>query len=130
MALSHLHRATLEKAADALRALGHPDRLRIVQSLAAREACVCELVDELGLRQPAISQHLSVLKRAGLVRSRRDGSFVRYRLAGQLPARLLAAVGISVPEGLLDASGRCGQACPSGRASRAQEAVLAEAMDS
>ncbi|BAS27373.1 ArsR/SmtB family transcription factor [Limnochorda pilosa] len=103
--------AELACAAEALRALGHPDRLRIVRALQAREACVCELVAALGLRQPAISQHLAVLRRARLVKSRRDGLFVRYRLNGPLPARLLGAAGLG-PEGdRLEHADRCAPAC-------------------
>lgn len=96
MATRRRETATLKRAADAFRALGHPDRLRIAQALGAQEACVCELVEALGMRQPTISQHLSVLRRAGLVVGVRDGLFVRYRLNGLLAARLLAAAGLPI----------------------------------
>ena len=65
---------TLEQTADearmvrALRALANPVRYRIVQILATRSACVCgELVDELPLAQSIVSEHLKVMKDAGIV---------------------------------------------------------------
>lgn len=79
----------LRRAAVVLKALGHPDRLRMVAALAAREAGVCHLVVLLGLRQPTVSQHLAVLRRAGLVRGRREGLYVYYRVVSPLVRRLL-----------------------------------------
>lgn len=111
MATRRRETASLKRAADVLRALGHPDRLRITQALAAREVCVCELVDQLGMRQPAISQHLAVLRQVGLVKSRRDGLFVRYRLNGPLPTRLLEAAGLPLPEGPPEIQGGCEPQC-------------------
>ncbi len=56
------------RAVRILRALANPVRFRIVQILAARNACVCgELVDELPLAQSTVSEHLKVLKEAGVV---------------------------------------------------------------
>ena len=58
--------------AQALAVLGQPVRLRIFALLTKRELCVCEITDALGLRQNLVSNHLRVLKRAGLVQARRD----------------------------------------------------------
>jgi DNA-binding transcriptional ArsR family regulator len=63
------------------RALGHPARVKILRLLARRESCVCgEIVDELPLAQSTVSQHLKVLKDAGLVRGEIDGPRVCYCL--------------------------------------------------
>ena len=65
------------------RAIGDETRQRILLLLQDKERCVSELVDEFDLSQPSISRHLSVLRHAGLVSSRRDGQQVVYSLAGE-----------------------------------------------
>lgn len=71
---------TLASAGDLLRALAAPVRIAIVLQLRASPRCVHELVDALGVTQPLISQHLRVLKGAGVVRGDRRGREVVYRL--------------------------------------------------
>ncbi len=61
-------------------ALGDPSRLAIVQCLAERPRAVGELADELPISRPAVSQHLKVLKSAGLVTDRSVGTRRVYRL--------------------------------------------------
>lgn len=63
------------------RALGDPKRLCVLESLAAGELSVSELSVRVNCQVPNMSQHLSVLRAAGLVSARRDGSNVYYRLA-------------------------------------------------
>jgi DNA-binding transcriptional ArsR family regulator len=64
---------------DAIRALAHPARMEVVAHIAARgPLCVCHLHEDLDYSQPAISKHLGVLRRAGLVESRREGRWVYY----------------------------------------------------
>ena len=72
---------SLHRQAEVLRALSHPARLRIIQHLRDGEHCVCEFEALLGLRQPNISQHLSSLRAANLVTTRRGGLRVLYSLA-------------------------------------------------
>jgi ArsR family transcriptional regulator len=61
------------------KALGHPARVRIVRMLSRKEARVCsEIVDEIPLAQSTVSEHLRILKEAGLVRSNQDGPRVGY----------------------------------------------------
>ena len=55
------------------KALGEPTRLKIIKLLADRELCVCDLEDIMQISQPRISQHLKVLKHAGLVNERKEG---------------------------------------------------------
>jgi DNA-binding transcriptional ArsR family regulator len=61
-------------------ALGDPTRIRILDLLSTRERSVGELVGEFELTQPAVSQHLRVLKEAGLVASRADAQRRVYRI--------------------------------------------------
>jgi len=72
------------------RALAHPIRLHLLEALTRREACVCHLTALLGQRQALISQHLRVLREAGLVVDRREGQMVFYRLADGRAAALLS----------------------------------------
>jgi ArsR family transcriptional regulator len=66
---------------EVFKALGDLTRLRIIQLLARRgEVCVCKIVDELGMHQPAISHHIAKLKQVGLVISRKEGQWVYYSL--------------------------------------------------
>ncbi len=67
--------------AQVAKALAHPLRLRILDSLSStEEKCVCEIVEELGCDQPTVSKHLGILKSAGIVTSRREGTKILYRL--------------------------------------------------
>lgn len=61
----------IEKVAGVLKALGEPTRLKIVKFLSLQELCVCELEAVLNISQPRVSQHLKVLKHAGIVRERK-----------------------------------------------------------
>jgi len=84
-----------ERLARLLRGLGDPTRLRILAVLLEREFCTCEVEARLGLSQSAASRHLVALRDLGLARARRDGAWVRYRLAPDaepLAAALLQAL--------------------------------------
>jgi ArsR family transcriptional regulator len=63
--------------------LGDETRLRIVALLAHGELCVCHLQDALELPQPTVSRQLAILRAAGLVADRREGTWVYYRLVRQ-----------------------------------------------
>lgn len=71
---------TLAAAGELLRALSAPARIAIVLSLQEADKCVHELVGELDLSQPLVSQHLRVLKDAGVVHAQRHGREMRYNL--------------------------------------------------
>jgi DNA-binding transcriptional ArsR family regulator len=76
------------------KALGHPARLQIMRLLVRREACICgDIVDELPLAQSTVSQHLKVLKDAGLIRGEIDGPRVGYCVEPRTMRRLKALVG-------------------------------------
>jgi ArsR family transcriptional regulator len=74
---------TLREQATVFKALGHPVRLAMVQRLARGECCVCELLElsEVGsVSGPTVSQHLLVLKSAGVIVDERRGQRIFYRL--------------------------------------------------
>lgn len=73
----------------AFKALGQHLRLRIVALLAEEKLCVCELEEILGISQPAISQHLRVLKEADLVREEKVSQWVFYHLNKEKLAEVL-----------------------------------------
>jgi DNA-binding transcriptional ArsR family regulator len=80
-----------EKAADLLRALSHPVRLRIIELLGGGELCVKNLEETLEISQSSVSQHLTRLRYAGLIESERKGHLVCYRLVRGGATRILEA---------------------------------------
>ncbi|BBY37903.1 hypothetical protein MMAN_20370 [Mycobacterium mantenii] len=74
-------RDILDAAGELLRALAAPVRIAIVLQLRESHRCVHELVDALAVPQPLVSQHLKILKAAGVVTGERSGREVLYRLA-------------------------------------------------
>ncbi|MCG9739826.1 metalloregulator ArsR/SmtB family transcription factor [Shewanella insulae] len=63
-----------------LKALAHPTRLWLVEQLEQQERCVCELTDGVDADISTVSKHLSLLRQAGIVTSRREGKQIYYRL--------------------------------------------------
>lgn len=75
------NQSELESLAAGLKALSHPARLAILQTLAKRGTCICgEIVDVMPLAQATVSQHLKVLKDAGLINGEIDGQKSCYCL--------------------------------------------------
>jgi ArsR family transcriptional regulator len=70
-----------QRSAAVARALGDPKRLCVLESLADGEASVGDLAARVSCQVPNMSQHLAVLRAAGLVTARRDGNTVYYRLS-------------------------------------------------
>ncbi|MBV8035270.1 metalloregulator ArsR/SmtB family transcription factor [Roseateles sp.] len=85
-----LLRAAAGEAVAALKALGNPERLLLLCQMSQGEICVSELEQALGIFQPTLSQQLGVLRREGMVQTRREGKKVFYRVADE---RLLALLG-------------------------------------
>ncbi|MDR3702930.1 MAG: metalloregulator ArsR/SmtB family transcription factor [Candidatus Sulfopaludibacter sp.] len=84
-----------EELAKLAKAIGHPARVRILRMLSRKEARVCsQIVDELPLAQSTVSEHLRILKEAGLVRSSQDGPRVGYCINFDGLRRLKAFVAI------------------------------------
>jgi ArsR family transcriptional regulator len=75
--------------ADFFKTLGHPGRIRILEVLRDGEASVSELIPQVGLEPSHLSQQLGVLRRAGVVVSRKQGSSVRYAVSDPRIFKLL-----------------------------------------
>ncbi len=83
-----------QELASLSKALGHPARVKILRILVRRNASVCgDIVEELPLAQSTVSQHLKVLKDAGLIRGDVDGPRVCYCVEPRALRRLKALVG-------------------------------------
>jgi DNA-binding transcriptional ArsR family regulator len=80
---------TVERLAEIFKALGDPTRVRLLTALGTAELCVCDLATLLTLSESAISHQLRLLRSLRLVRARRDGRMVFYRLDDDHIVRLL-----------------------------------------
>jgi DNA-binding transcriptional ArsR family regulator len=76
--------------AEFFKTLGHPARIRVLELLSQREHAVAEMLPEVGIEAAHLSQQLAVLRRAGLVTTRKEGSTVFYALTSPHVAELLA----------------------------------------
>ncbi len=79
---------------EALKALAAPSRLKIFELLQSRPYCVRALTVRLDISQPAVSQHLAVLKRAGLVDADKEGTMVHYRVNSKRFGQVMQALGV------------------------------------
>jgi ArsR family transcriptional regulator len=80
----------MEKTLNITKALADGNRLRVIMALTGYdELCVCQLTEMLGHATATVSRHMSVLQNAGLVKSRKEGRWVYYRLSEAFPRRLL-----------------------------------------
>lgn len=76
--------------AEFFKTLGHPARIRVLELLSRREHAVAEMLPVVGIEPANLSQQLAVLRRAGLVTTRKEGSNVHYALTSPHVAELLA----------------------------------------
>jgi len=92
-AAEHAHRAADRELALLAKAMGHPTRVAILRLLCRRGECICgSIVGQLPYAQATISQHLKVLKEAGLIQGEIDGPRVCYCARPEAIARLKALV--------------------------------------
>jgi len=82
-----------EKESELLKAIAHPVRLKIVNILMGDECCVTELTDMLNLPQSTISQHLGVLKRAGVLHPYKSGVKTCYKVTSDKVAGIISVLG-------------------------------------
>lgn len=76
--------------AEFFKTLGHPVRIRVLELLSLREHAVSELLAEIEIEPANLSQQLAVLRRAGLVGTRKEGSAVHYSIASPQVSELMA----------------------------------------
>ncbi len=84
-----MSRPLYQAKAEFFKHLGHPVRIRVLELLVAGERPVSELLPAIGVEPASLSQQLAVLRRAGLVTARKDGTTVRYALTSPQIAELL-----------------------------------------
>jgi DNA-binding transcriptional ArsR family regulator len=87
-----IDQARIERAAEVLKTVAHPLRLRIVELLESGEKSVNELKGLLGVTQPLTSQHLSQMRMRGVLGSRRDGTLVYYSIANPDVVKVLHCI--------------------------------------
>lgn len=93
--LSAIGDAEMEDIAAIAKALAHPARVQIVHMLLEREDCIgCDIVDEVGLAQSTVSEHLRILKAAGIITGRIERPRVCYSLNPERLAPLAALLNI------------------------------------
>ena len=85
-------RAHASEAVAMLKLLGNEDRLMLLCQIVYQERTVSELEQLTGVSQPSLSQQLGVLRREGLVSTRREGKFIWYRLADARALQLMQVV--------------------------------------
>ncbi len=83
-------RPLYQAKAEFFKTLGHPARIRVLELLSERERSVGQMLPEVGVEATSLSQQLAVLRRAGLVTFRKEGSTVYYSLTSPQVAELLA----------------------------------------
>lgn len=81
-----------EYKAEIVQAAAHPIRLAVIEYLSKGEQCVCDIVEHVGAQRSNVSRHLSVMVKAGLLESRKDGLKVMYSLRTPCILKFLTCV--------------------------------------
>ncbi len=81
-----------QAVSEVFKALGHPSRVFIVEKLQEADHCVCELSEAIGVDMSTVSRHLSILRKAGVVTSRKEGTTIYYSLACDCLGQMLSGV--------------------------------------
>ena len=87
----------MERYAEIFKAIAHPIRLKIVCGLMTKDECnVSIMVDKLGIAQPTVSQHLNILKNAGIVTGYKKGTQVCYKITDEKTRKIISALEIDL----------------------------------
>ena len=70
----------IEFKSNLFKVLGDNNRLLIIEALRDGELCQCEIIPLMGISQPAVSRHLKILEKSGLIKSRREGNKILYQI--------------------------------------------------
>lgn len=100
--MDNRRRSRCETRAAVLRALSHPTRLFIIEELADKSYCVCELTEMVGRDVSTVSKHLSILRNAGLVNVEKKGKQVFYSLRMRCVLKFLDCVEAVLKEQVKD----------------------------
>lgn len=90
--MNESEKAHSEARARILKALAHPSRIFIVDKLSKKPHCVCELTELIGADTSTVSKHLSILKNAGIITDRKQGTMVYYSLEAPCLLRFIGCV--------------------------------------
>lgn len=82
----------MQELVKVFKALSDKNRLRILKMLQKKDMCVCELAAALGISQPSVSKHLSILKHAGFVHDTRNGPWIDYTLRTDFDNRYVQTI--------------------------------------
>ncbi len=82
----------MKNALDFFKVLADETRLKIIMMLSKQDMCVCEIMEELAMSQPAVSHHLRILKKSKVVLDDKDGRWVFYSLNKKIFTQQLAAI--------------------------------------
>ena len=77
---------------DIFKALADPTRLKILECIEEGERCICEIIPYTGKSQPNVSQHLKILKHAGLIKERKDGTKIMIKASNDKFFRIIEQV--------------------------------------
>jgi DNA-binding transcriptional ArsR family regulator len=91
-----MSRIDYDRGAQLFKALAHPTRLHIIELIKEQEPCVKVMEETLGLSQPNISQHLSLLRNLGIVKAQRDGNQVCYQISDKTVSKMLDVLADSI----------------------------------
>jgi len=97
----------------ALKALGDPNRIRIVKMLGEKQLCLCEIREILGLSNSTVSKHLSILRDAGILIDAKEGRWVNFRLNDKAEHRFTRSI-ISLLRDSFDDGGHREDSCAAG----------------
>lgn len=87
----------MENYAEIFKALAHPIRLKIVCGLAKKDECnVSTMVEKLGIAQPLVSQHLNILKNAGIITGYKKGTQICYKVTNDITKKIITTLGIDL----------------------------------
>ncbi len=84
-----MNKDEITRKAEILKALAHPDRLCIIQGLHMYRCNVGEIQSKLGLSQSGLSQHIAKLKSVGIIRGKRNGKEICYRVADEFAMEIV-----------------------------------------
>lgn len=98
--MTEIEKLRSEGRAAILKALSHPSRIFIVEKLAEKAYCVCELTAMIGADTSTVSKHLSILKNAGIITDKKQGTAVYYSLETPCLMRLISCVEAVIEQNL------------------------------
>ncbi|WP_455382839.1 ArsR/SmtB family transcription factor [Salinispira pacifica] len=90
--MTETERLTSDARAEVLKAFAHPSRVFIIDKLRSEPHCVCELTEMIGVDTSTVSKHLAILKSAGVVQDRKEGTTVYYSLTCNCVEEILEGV--------------------------------------